>query len=77
MSNKKVKKEVKNKATKKNIWDKIVGYFKGVKKEIKRIRWTSIKELVKYSIATIVFILFFTLYFYGIDVVVAVLRSLV
>ena len=54
---------------------KIVEYFKGVKKEISRIRWTSKKDLLKYSISTIVFMLFFGVFFYAIDLLVALLRS--
>ena len=54
---------------------KIVDYFKGVKKEISRIKWTSKKELLKYSISTIVFMLFFGVFFYAIDMLVALLRS--
>lgn len=54
---------------------KIVGYFKGVRKEISRIKWTSKKDLLKYSISTIVFMLFFGVFFYAIDLLVALLRS--
>ena len=54
---------------------KIVDYFKGVKKEISRIKWTSKKDLLKYSISTIVFMLFFGVFFYAIDLLVALLRS--
>ena len=54
---------------------KIVDYFKGVKKEISRIKWTSKKELVKYSVSTIIFMLFFGVFFYAIDILVALLRS--
>lgn len=54
---------------------KIVEYFKGVKKEISRIRWTSKKDLLKYSTATVVFMVFFSLFFYAIDMLVALLRS--
>ena len=54
---------------------KIVDYFKGVKKEISRIRWTKGKEMLKYSVAAVSFILFFCVYFYVIDVLVALLRS--
>ena len=50
-------------------------YFKGVKKEISRIRWTSKKELVKYSASTIAFMIFFGVFFYAIDLLVALLRS--
>ena len=54
---------------------KIVEYFKGVKKEISRIKWTNKKDLVKYSISTILFIMFFGVFFYAIDLLVAVLMS--
>ena len=54
---------------------KIVDYFKGVRKEISRIRWTSRKELIKYSLSTILFMLFFGVFFYAIDLLVAILRS--
>lgn len=70
-----VKKE-KNTKKKKGLFKSIKSYFKGVKKEIGRIRWTSGKDLVKYSIATIMFVLFFGVYFYLIDLVVALIRSL-
>ena len=70
-----VKKE-KSAKKKKGLFKGIKSYFKGVKKEIGRIRWTSGKDLVKYSIATIMFVLFFGVYFYLIDLVVALIRSL-
>lgn len=54
---------------------KIVDYFKGVKKEISRIKWVSKKDLFKYSISTIVFMLFFGVFFYAVDLLVALLRS--
>jgi len=54
---------------------KIVDYFKGVKKEISRIKWTNKKDLLKYSVASIVFVMFFGVFFYVIDLLVAVLRS--
>lgn len=55
---------------------KIAGYFSGVKKEISRVRWLSKKNLVKFSIATISFVVFFSLYFYAIDYITAWLRTL-
>ena len=54
---------------------KIIDYFKGVKKELSRIKWTSKKDLLKYSVASILFVIFFGVFFYVIDLVVAVLRS--
>jgi preprotein translocase SecE subunit len=59
----------------KNIFKAIGRYFKGVKKEVGRIRWTSGKDLLKYSVTTILFMLFLGLYFYGIDYLVTLLRS--
>ena len=72
IKNDEVKKDAKQK---KNILSIIMGYFKGVKKEISRIRWTKGKELGKYSVAAVSIIFFFCVYFYIIDVLVALLRS--
>ena len=72
------KKNVLKKEKKKrdNIFKKIGKYFKGVGKEITRIRWTGGRELGKYSVATVVFVLFFGIYFYAIDWIVLLVRSL-
>ena len=71
------KKNVKTKKEKKeNIFKRSIKYFKGVGKEIKRIRWTERKDLVKYSICTLLFVLFFGIYFYGIDWLVLLVREL-
>ena len=59
----------------KKILNAIVKYFKGVKKEIGRIRWTTGKELVKYSVTTVAFMLCLGIYFYAIDMLVSLLRS--
>ena len=67
------KEEKKNKG---NIFSRIGRYFRGVAKEIKRIKWTSGKDLVKYSVAAIVFVVFFGIYFYGIDWIVLLIRKL-
>ena len=47
----------------KKIFHSIGKYFKGVKKEISRIRWTTGKELLKYSLTTVTFLLVLGLYF--------------
>ncbi len=64
------------KVKKPNIFKRIGNYFKGVFKEIKRIKWTSGSDLVKYSVATVIFVLFLGLYFYGIDWIALLIRSL-
>lgn len=71
------KKNIKKGSKKKeNIFKKISKYFKGVYTEFKRIRWTTGKDLVKYSICTVAFVLFFGIYFYAIDWLVLLVREL-
>lgn len=62
--------------SKKNIFEKMKSFCKGVWTEALRVRWTSKKDMLKYSIATIVFIVFFSLFFYGIDAIFAFAQSL-
>ena len=59
----------------KNIFKSITRYFKGVKKEISRIRWTTPKDLLKYSITAVSFMVFLGTYFYVIDLLVSLIRS--
>ena len=74
--------EVKEKTTKKKetnkngIWAKTVLFFKGVKSEWKRVKWPSKKEMIKYSIATIILVVGCSVFFYVIDVLLAFLHSL-
>ena len=65
-----------NRKSEGNIFNRIGRYFRGVAKEINRIKWTSGKDLVKYSIAAVVFVVFFGIYFYGIDWLVLLVRKL-
>ncbi len=59
----------------KNIFKGIGRYFKGVKKEMSRVRWTTGKDLLKYSMTTLTFMLFLGVYFYIIDLVISFIRS--
>ena len=59
----------------KKILNSITKYFKGVKKELSRIRWTSGKDLVKYSLTAVMFMTFLGVYFYAIDMLVSLIRS--
>ena len=70
------KKKKTKKEKKENIFKRIFKYFKGVSKEFKRIRWTDSKDLLKYSICTLVFVMLFGVYFYAIDWIVLLIRSL-
>ena len=57
--------------------NKIKGFFRGVGKDAKRTHWPKGKELVKYSIVSIVLIIFFALFFYGLDTLFAYLREVI
>ena len=46
---------------------KIVRFFVGVKKELKKVRWPKKKEMIVYSVSTICIIAFFMLFFVGIN----------
>lgn len=74
------KKETKNKEkavkNKQSLLDKMRNFFSGVKTESKRIKWPNKKDMVKYSIATIVFIIGCSLFFYVIDVIIALLHTI-
>ena len=47
---------------------------KEVKKEVSKVVWPSKKNMVKYSIAVISFILFFSVFFYVIELIMALLE---
>ena len=53
----------KQKKNKKSLIAKLKEFFTGVKEERKKVIWTSKKNLVKYSIATLLFMLFICLFF--------------
>ncbi|MBE6149975.1 MAG: preprotein translocase subunit SecE [Firmicutes bacterium] len=78
---KKVTKKVENKKktnTKKESKKvKKESFFTGVKKEMGKVRWPLKKEMVKYSIATLSFIIFFALFFLLADYIIAGVKVLV
>ncbi|MDD2435063.1 MAG: preprotein translocase subunit SecE [Bacilli bacterium] len=56
---------------------KIVQFFIGVKKELAKVRWPSKKEMIKYSVATLSFIIFFGTFFALTDFILAGLKVLI
>jgi preprotein translocase SecE subunit len=48
---------------------KLGDFINGVKKEAERVRWPSKKDMVKYSLTTIIFICFFAGFFTVIDLI--------
>jgi len=70
-------KKVEKKQKKVGLFKKIGNWFKSVGKEVSKVKWPSKKEMIKYSVATIVFVVFFALFFYAIELLMAFLKSLV
>lgn len=56
---------------------KLRKFFSEVRKELKKVIWPSFKNMVKYSTAVIAVIVFFSVYFYLVDVLAAYLKTLV
>jgi len=63
------KKEVKEE--KKSLWTRFMIYCNGFKEEWKKIHWTNKYDLVKFSIAVIVFVLLLGIFFYLIGAIFA------
>ncbi len=75
---KEVKKPTKNNEPeeKKSFFVRFRIFCNGVKNEFLKVHWTSKKDMVKYSIAVILFIIVCSLYFYIIYVLFALLQKL-
>lgn len=69
------KKKIK-KDKKKDSNDSVKG-LKAVRLEISKVRWPSKNEMIKYSIATVIFVIFFGVFFYLIELLMAFLKSIV
>lgn len=73
------KKETKKNAKKepkKNLWVRFRIFCHGVKSEFTKVHWTTKSDLIKYSIATIFFMVFMALFFYVINVLFALIQQL-
>lgn len=67
---------VKNTSEKKSLWVRFRIFCHGVKTEAKRVHWPTKKDMVKYSIATVLFIVFCSAFFYIIDILFALVQSI-
>jgi preprotein translocase SecE subunit len=59
------------------IMKSIAKFFVSVKKEMKKVRWLKKKELAKYSIATISFIVIFMGFFALSDAILSAIRMVI
>ena len=73
----KIKTKEKQKEVKKSLWVRFRIFCHGVKSEFLKVHWTQKNDLVKYSIPTIFFLIFTALFFYVIDVLFALVQSLI
>lgn len=53
----------------------IFNYFKEVKTEMSKVKWPTKKEMITYTMATLVFIIFFAAFFLLIEVIFAWLKT--
>ncbi len=70
------KSKAKKDQPKKSMWVRFRIFLHGVRSEFSKVHWTSGKDLVRYSIATITLIIFFAIFFYVLDIIFALIQSL-
>ena len=76
VSKSELKPEKHHKEEKKSLWVKFRIFCHGVKSEFNKVHWPDKEKMIKYSIATIIFIIFCSLFFYLINVIFALIQSL-
>jgi len=72
---KEIKKQIKEAKVARNSVGEADTFGGAVKAEMRLVRWPSAKEVVKYSIAVLVFVLFFAGFFYLITTLFALLKG--
>ncbi len=73
---KELKKQIKDKTEERNDIGARDNYFRDVRKEMKLVRFPNGAEVTKYSLAALIFVLFFAAFFFGIDVLFALVKGL-
>lgn len=56
---------------------KIKAFFRGVRKEAEKTKWLTVKETIAYSSVVVAMLIFFAVFFYGLDVLFAFLKGLI
>ena len=74
---KKTNKKKTKKTEKKSLWTRFMIFCHGVKSETQKVHWPNRKDMIKYSIATILFVLFCGIFFFAIDKIFAIVKTLV
>ena len=71
------KEEKKLKKVKKNKKEKVKkeSFFQGVRSELGKVKWPSRKEVLKYTIATIIFVVILVVFFMLLDLLMSVIKG--
>lgn len=72
-----IKAEIKELKQKRDKIGKKRTFFTNVRDEMRLVRWPSKVEVLKYSLACLIFVAFFALFFYGIDALFALVKDLI
>lgn len=74
---KEVKKEIQSKKTKKTKEKKVKkeSFFEGVRSELSKVKWPTKKDVLKYTIATLVFIIFLVIFFVLLSLLMSVIKG--
>ena len=56
--------------------EKKEGFFKGIKKELKQVRWPSFKDMLKYTIETLVFCIILVTFFEVLNIIMAIIKGM-
>ncbi len=69
------KKKIKKNTAKKKKTQKKENYFKSIKKELKLVKWPTFKEVIKYTLATIVFCVVLCAFFILLNMLMAWIKG--
>ena len=70
---KEVKKNKKEKAPKQKV--KKENYFVGIRKELEKVKWPSKAEVLKYTFATVVFVIILVIFFVLLNLVMSLIKG--
>ena len=73
---KETKKKVKNEKKEVKKTPKKERYLKSVRKELKLVKWPTFKEVLKYTISTLVFCLFIVIFFILLNLLMSFIKGL-
>jgi len=51
-------------------------FLVGIKKELKQVKWPTVKEILKYTLATIIFCVVFVAFFEALNIIMAYVKGL-